>query len=113
MSGRVGALRETLVSLLNVKPIIGVRQGALVPLDRVRGEKKGLQCMLTLAEEAVGDAPVHVGMTHAMAPIEAENLLAQAKTRLNCRDTFITDLALSLAVHFGPGTVGFATYPAE
>lgn len=113
MSGRVGALRESLASLLNVKPIIGVQAGALVPLDRVRGPKKGFERMLTLAQELTGDAPVHVGMTHALAPTEADRLLAQIKTRLNCRDTFVTELALSLAVHFGPGTVGFATYPAE
>ncbi len=113
MSGRVGALRETLASLLNVKPIVGVDAGALVPLDRVRGQKKGLTRMLDLAEAAVGDRPVHVGLTHAIAPDEAEDLLAQIKHRLTCRDTFSTDLALSLAVHFGPGTVGFATYPAE
>lgn len=113
MSGRVGALRETLVSLLHVKPIIGVNEGALVPLDRVRGHKKGLNRMLELAEAAVGDKPIHLGMTHALAPTEAETLLAQAKARLNCQETFMTELALSLAVHFGPGTVGFATYPAE
>ena len=113
MSGRVGALRETLASLLNVKPIIGVDAGALVPLDRVRGQKKGLARMLDRAEAAVGNRPVHVGLTHALAPAEAEDLLVQIKDRLTCRDTFITDLALSLAVHFGPGTVGFATYPAE
>ena len=110
MSGRVGALRETLASLLNVKPIIGVEDGALVPLDRVRGQKKGFERMLTLAAAA---APIHVGMTHAIASTEAESLLAAVQTCLNCGDTFMTDLALSLAVHFGPGTVGFATYPAE
>jgi fatty acid-binding protein DegV len=69
--------------------------------------------MVMMAEAEVGDAPVHVGMVHAMAPTEAEDLLAQVKAHLNCRDTFITDIALSLAVHFGPGTVGFAAYPAE
>jgi len=113
MSGRVGRLRETLVSLLNVKPIVGVREGALVPLDRVRGQKKGLERMLALAQEMVGDAPVHLGMAHALNRPQAESLLAQAKERLNCQDTFIADLALSLAVHFGPGAIGFATYPAD
>ncbi len=111
MSGRVGRLRETLVSLLNIKPIVGVEDGALVPLDRVRGQKKGLARMLSMAEEVVADTPVHLGVVDALARPEAETVLAQAKARLNCRDTFITDLALSLAVHFGPGTVGFATYP--
>jgi DegV family protein with EDD domain len=113
MSGRVGALRESLASLLKVKPIIGVEQGALVPVDRVRGHKQGLARMLALAEAAVGQTPVHLGLTHALAPTEADTLLAQLQDRLNCRDTFVADLALSLAVHFGPGTVGFATYPAE
>ena len=113
MSGRVGRLRETVASLLNVKPIVGVEQGALIPLERVRGHKKGVERMLALAEEMAGDKPVHVGVAHAIDRPQAEALLEQIQNRLNCRDTFITDLALSLAVHFGPGTVGLATYPAE
>ena len=113
MSGRVGALRETLASLLNVKPVVGVENGALVRLDQTRGRNKAFDRMLQLAQAAVGNRPVHVGMTHALAPLEAEALLSQIRTRLTCRDTFITELALSLAVHFGPGTVGFATYPAD
>lgn len=113
MSGRVGRLREMLASLLNVKPIIGVEEGALIPLERARSRQKGFERMIALAAEQVGDAPIHLGLAHALAPTEAETLLALARLRLNCRDTFITDLALSLAVHFGPGAVGFATYPAE
>jgi len=113
MSGRVGRLKETLASLLNVKPIVGVEEGALIPLERVRGQKKGFERMLWLAQEMVGDAPVHVGISHAVDQPQAEKLLAQLQRCLNCQDTFITDLALSLAVHFGPGTVGFATYPAN
>jgi DegV family protein with EDD domain len=113
MSGRVGALRHTLASLLNVKPIVGVADGALIPLDRVRGERKGISRMLDLAEAATGDSPVHMGLTHAIARTQAENLLPQLQSRLNCRDSFMADLSLSLAVHFGPGTIGFATYPAN
>lgn len=113
LSGRVGRLRENLVSLLNIKPIIGVEAGALIPIDRVRTQKKGWNRMVELAEAAVGDQPVHIGMVHSLAAAEAEQLLAQLQQRLNCQDTFVTDLALSLAVHFGPGTVGFAAYPAE
>lgn len=113
MSGRVGVIKETLASLLNVKPILGVENGNLVPLDRVRGYRKGLERMVALAEQAVGDRAVHIGMTHALARAEAEDLLARLQTRLNCRDSFIVDMSISMAVHFGPGTVGFAAYPAE
>ena len=113
MSGRVGRLRELLASLLNVKPIVGVDEGALIPLERVRSQQKGFERMVAMAAEQVGEAPVHLGLAHALAPSEAESLLTLARNYLNCQDTFVTDLALSLAVHFGPGTVGFATYPAE
>jgi DegV family protein with EDD domain len=113
MSGRVGRLRELLAALLNVKPIVGVDAGALIPLERARSARKGFERMVALAAERVGEQPVHLGLAHALAPDEAEELLALARNRLNCQDIFITDLALSLAVHFGPGTVGFATYPAE
>jgi DegV family protein with EDD domain len=113
MSGRVGRLREMLASLLNIKPIIGVYQGALVPLERIRSQKNGFARMVALAEARASETPVHLGLVHALAWPDAEDLLAQLRQRLNCQDTFITDLALSLAVHFGPGTVGFATYPAE
>ncbi|MBI1877912.1 MAG: DegV family protein [Chloroflexi bacterium] len=113
MSGRVGRLHELLASLLNVKPIVGVDQGALVPLERARSRQKGFERMIAMATERIGEAPVHLGLAHALAPGKAEALLALAQNRLNCQDVFIADLALSLAVHFGPGTVGFATYPAE
>ena len=113
MSGRVGRLRETLASVLNIKPIVSVEAGALIPVDRIRSQKKGMARMVALAEAALGHHPVHIGLVHALAQTEAEQLLAQLKTRLNCQDSFITDLALSLAVHFGPGTIGFAAYPAE
>lgn len=113
MSGRVGRLREVMASLLDIKPIIGVDDGALVPLERARTQKKGFQRMLAMAEEQAGEVPVHVGVVHALARAEAESVLVEIRQRLNCRDTFVTDLALSLAVHFGPGTVGFATYPAD
>lgn len=113
MSGRVGRLRELLASLLHIKPIITVDEGALIPVERARSQQKGFERMVELAAERLGQAPVHLGVTHAQAPGQAAELLALARRRLNCQETFIADLALSLAVHFGPGTVGFATYPAE
>ena len=83
----------------------------LLPLD-TRDEAQemiGLERMVAMAEEAVGQAPVHLAVAHALDRPLAENLLAQAQARLNCRESSVTDLALSLAVHFGPGAVGFAT----
>jgi DegV family protein with EDD domain len=113
MSGRVGRIRETLASLLQVKPIVGVEAGSLALLEQVRGQKQGVARMIGLAKEALGNSPIHVAVAHAAAPDLAAYLLTEARAHLNCRDSFVTDLATSIAVHFGPGAVGFAAYPAE
>jgi DegV family protein with EDD domain len=111
MSGRIGRVREYLATLFKVRPIIAVQQGALTLAERVRGQQRGLTRILALAEQAVGDTAVHLAVAHAIDPTQAERLLSMANKRLNSRDTFVTDLALSIAVHFGPGTVGLVAYP--
>lgn len=113
MSGRVGRVKELLTSLLQVRPIISVEHGELRLVERARGQNRGFERMINLAAQALASTPVHVAVAHAQEPAGADALLRQACARLNCVDTFVTDLALSIAVHFGPGTVGFVAYPAE
>jgi DegV family protein with EDD domain len=110
MSGRVGKLQGALASLLNVKPIIYLEDGILDVLERVRTYRRAVERMLELTAERVGDRPVNLGIVHAAALKEAEGLLDQAQSALNCQESYINDLALGLAVQFGPGTVGIISY---
>jgi len=110
MSGRVGKLQGTLASLLNVKPIIYLEDGILDVLERVRTYRRAVERMLELTAERVGDHPINLGIVHAAALREAEGLLDQAQSMLNCQESYINDLALGLAVQFGPGTVGIISY---
>jgi len=112
MSGRVGKLAGVIGSVLNIKPIIKLQDGLLDVCDRVRSRKAAVRRILDLTRAQVGDAPVHVGVVHAQAPNRAAALLAEARRALNVRESFSTDVAISLAVHFGPGTLGLNTYPA-
>jgi DegV family protein with EDD domain len=113
LSGRVGRIREILAALLKVKPIIGVEQGALTLVERTRGQKRADKRLLDLTEQSVGQSPVHIAVAHALDESRGSSLLAEATARLNSCDTYVTDLALSIAVHFGPGTVGLVAYPAD
>lgn len=110
MSGRVGKLQGALASLLNVKPIIYLEDGFIDVIERVRTRQRAIDRMLKLTAERVGDAPVRLGIVHAEAPDEAEQLLTQAQQMFNCQESYINDLALGLAVQFGPGTLGVITY---
>jgi DegV family protein with EDD domain len=113
MSGRVNKLQATLASLLNIKPIIFTEGGIMEVAGQVRTRKKAVERVIELARERVGDAKVNLAVIHAQAPEEAVELLERAKLVFHCGETFVQDLALSLAVHFGPGTLAIVTYPAE
>jgi DegV family protein with EDD domain len=107
MSGRVGKLQGAIASLLNVKPIIEVKDGTLEAIENVRTRAKAIDRLLSLAEESVGrENPVQLAVIHALVPDEAESLLGRAKARFSVKEALTADLAQSLAVHGGPGTIG-------
>jgi fatty acid-binding protein DegV len=53
-----------------------------------------------------------MGVVHARDLASAQSLMEEAKKRLNVKEAVITDLSISLAINFGPGTVGLVLYPA-
>jgi DegV family protein with EDD domain len=111
MSGRVGKLQSSLASLLNIKPIILLEDGILDVAEKVRTRGKAVQRMIDIMVEQVGtSAPVNLAVVHAEALNEGRELLERAKNVFKCQETFISDLALSLAVQFGPGTLGLIAY---
>ncbi len=113
MSGRVNKLQSALASLLNVKPIVRVEGGLMEVAEQVRTRKKAIAHVITMARERVGEAKVNLAVIHAQTPDEAAELLEQARRTLKVGEVFVHDLALSLAVHFGPGTLAVVTYPAD
>lgn len=113
MSGRVGTLSAALASMLNVKPIAVLKDGVLDMVDKVRTRKAALERVLEIGKEAYGNQPVFLSVVHARDPESGASLLEEAKKRFNVKDTVLTDLSISLATNFGPGTVGLVLYPAE
>ncbi|MBI4762542.1 MAG: DegV family protein [Chloroflexota bacterium] len=112
-SGRVGALRSALASALNLKPIAMLKDGLVDMVDRVRTRKAAFERVVELAKEHAGDQPVYLGIVHARDLASAQVLMEQAKKSLNVKEAWLTDLSISLAINFGPGTVGLVLYPSE
>lgn len=110
-SGRVGKLAGALASLLNVKPVIKVEDGVLEAFQNVRTRSKAIDRMVELTAEAVGTTePVKIGIPHAEAPTEAEELRERLERTFNCDEMHVVDLACSLTVHGGPGVIGLISY---
>jgi DegV family protein with EDD domain len=107
--GRIGRAKALAGSLLNVKPILTITEGEVVPLTRVRGRAKALEEFRRRFEEATrpGDG-LHVAIAHAEAD-EAVELLRSLvlATRPEASIELVTSLGAVVGTHAGPGTVGF------
>ena len=112
-SGRVGTLSAALASVLNVKPIALLQDGIVNMVEKVRTRKAALERVLEMAKQTYGDQPVHLAVVHARDLASGQAMLEEAVKRFNVQESFLTDLSISLAINFGPGTVGVVLYPAE
>lgn len=110
MSGRVTNVQALLGSVLSLKPIIALENGLLHPVARIRTRNRAVEHVVSGAKDKLGDKPTNVGVVHAEAEAEAQALMARFKQTLNVQESFVDDLAVSLAVHFGPGVIGFFAY---
>jgi len=107
--GRIGRAAAFAGNLLNVKPILTIRDGEVVPLKRVRGNQKAFQEFREMFESSTSDSPsLRVGIAHAAAP-ERLRALEELVARVRPQATIdvATTLGAVVGTHAGPGTVGF------
>jgi DegV family protein with EDD domain len=113
MGGRIGMAQRLVGSLLNIKPLIGMEDGIIVPLGTARSRHQAYLDMVDLVEEAVGKGKIKVAFVHAGALEEVEKIKQLVDQRLDVVESFFAELSPALAVHTGPGTVGLCYYPVS
>ena len=114
MGGRIGKAKHLVGTLLNIKPLIGMVDGVIVPLGQARSRKKVYQMIVDKVDAAVGElGKIKVAYVHAAAYEEAENIKALLETRLDCVESIIAELSPALGVHTGPGTAGVCYFPVD
>lgn len=111
MSGRIKHLQAALASLLKVKPIIELKKGVLDMGEKVRSRTKSIDLLLDKMEKTFGNQRIIAGVVYARDKQSGVDLLQRVIERFNCEEAILTELSISLAAHFGPGTLGLAAYP--
>jgi DegV family protein with EDD domain len=113
MGGRIGKAQHLVGSLLNIRPLIGMEDGIIVPLGQARGRVGAYRKIVEMMERDVGHlGRVKVAFVHAAALEEAQRLRAMVEERLTCVEVLIAELSPALGVHTGPGTAGVCYFPA-
>ena len=114
MGGRIGKAKHLVGSLLNIKPLIGMEDGEIVPLGTARSRKKAYCKMAEMIEEKVGrQGRIKIAYVHAAALEEVQKLRAIIEERLTCVESIVAELSPALGVHTGPGTAGVCYYPVD
>ncbi len=112
MGGRIGKAQHLFGTLLNIKPLIGMEDGVIVPLGQARSRNKAYQAMVDMVESTVGPkGKIKIAYVHAGALQEVERIKCMVEERMICVESLIAELSPALAVHTGPGTAGLCYYP--
>jgi DegV family protein with EDD domain len=113
--GRIGRAKAFAGELLNVKPILTIRDGEVVPVKRVRGNRKAFQEFVDAVQTGTVDGPgLRFGTAHADAPERAAELAKMVRDlRPQATIEVETQLGAVIGTHAGPGTAGFFWYEDE
>ncbi len=107
--GRIGGAQAMLGTILNVKPLLEMRDGRIELVERIRTKGKALDRMLDLVEEKMaGRNPIRLAVVHANAEAEAHGFLETARLRFKPIESLQCPLSPVIGTHAGPGTVALA-----
>lgn len=104
--GRIGKAKSMLGSVLNVKPLLAIKDGEFVPVAQVRSRSKGID---KLFDFAIGTPNVEdLAVIHSTTSDEAESLASRIGTEIKLEQVRIARLGPVLGVHGGPGVLAVA-----
>ena len=106
--GRIGRAAAFAGTLLDVKPVINLDGGEVVPLKRVRGSRKALDELRAQLLAGTEDVEtLHIGVAHADVPERVQLLEAVAReARPRAQLDLVTELGPVIGTHGGPGAIG-------
>ncbi len=109
--GRIGRASALLGSVLQVKPVLCIRDGLVTPLERVRTFDRALNRVVELTREIDRGKGVCIIVGHADAQSDAERVAGELE--LIAETLMIQPLGPVVGAHAGPGVVGVGCYPAD
>lgn len=108
--GRIGKATAFIGSLLNIKPILSFNEGAVVPVEKVRGQNKALEILIekTLAQVK---SEIICSIVHADAEETLNILVEKFSAKIKPKELIISQISPVIGTHGGKGTIGIVTLP--
>lgn len=104
--GRISKASAFVGGLLNIKPLLNMKEGKLVPLEKLRGKKKALKRILDIMEERGKNLEDQIiGISHGDDENSALELKELISERFGVQSFLINTIGSAIGAHAGPGTL--------
>ena len=105
--GRIGGAKRLLAELLEIKPILQMKDGQVESFEQQRTKKRALARLVeVVVEQCPGGEAAHLCALQVEAEKEAEALVVELKSRVNVPQIPIYELPPAIVVHAGPRAMG-------
>ena len=101
--GRIGKGKALLGSVLNVKPVVTVREGMIAPVGNFRTRAKAIDKLCEMVRRSAGVQELAV--VHSTTPDEAASLKNRLSPFVDSNRLYLARLGPAIGVHTGPGTI--------
>jgi len=111
--GRIGNAAAFLGTVLNLKPILQIKDGLIEPVEKVRTLNKAIDRILDLVEDQISQSrgTVHLAAIQAGVIQKGDALLEKALKRFSSSlvsDAVVAGISPVIGTHVGPGALGLA-----
>lgn len=104
--GRIGGAQMLFGSILQVKPILMLKDGRTEPKESQRTKKRAYSRLIEIiSEECPHDSESLIAIGQGNAQIDAQQLADQIKNALGVTQVPIYDMPPAILVHAGPGVI--------
>jgi DegV family protein with EDD domain len=104
--GRVSKASAFLGGLLNIKPILNMEDGKLVPIEKIRGQKKVFRRIIELMKERGSKLNEQtIGISHADTEATALEAKEMIINEFHPTEVYISSIGSAIGSHTGPGTI--------
>ncbi|MDP2720037.1 MAG: DegV family protein, partial [Dehalococcoidia bacterium] len=105
--GRIGKAQALVGSMLHIKPMISVRDGIVVPLEKVRTHAKAIERLYQLAAERMPAR--EIGVIYSTEFEEAEMMVKRLQELAPTQHIYLSRFGPCLGTYVGPGSLGVIT----
>lgn len=105
--GRIGGAKRLVAELLEIKPILQIKDGQVEPFEQQRTKRRAIARLVeVVAENCKGGDSAHLCVIQAEAELEARAFAEELQSKVNVPHIPIYELPPAIVVHAGPRAMG-------